>query len=91
MPRRAKRQIRAGPTTATAVSSRCSPTWSWNCQNPALKKYIEELKHKRGVQHDAELTTEDLQSSSVSFKAFYTGEDGRRFPRRNPASSCWRP
>jgi hypothetical protein len=56
-----------------------------------LKKYIEELKHKRGVQHDAELTTEDLQSSSVSFKAFYTGEDGRRFPRRNPASSCWRP
>jgi len=49
------------------------------------KKYFEELidemKHKKGIKEDLELTTEDLQELCRQFKAEYKNKLGKEFPQ----------
>ena len=45
-----------------------------------FEKFIEALKEKRGVEFDAELTTEDMQELVSTFKAFYKERKGSDFP-----------
>ena len=45
-----------------------------------FEKFIEELKEKRGVEFDADLTTEDMQELVKTFKTFYKEKKGADFP-----------
>jgi len=55
-----------------------------------FEKFIEALKEKRGVEFDAELTTEDMQELVSTFKAFYKERKGSDFPA-DPSPSFWKP
>ena len=45
-----------------------------------FEQLIDEMKEKKGVQLDSELTTEDLQELVSQFKAFYKAQMGNDFP-----------
>ncbi|MCR5784188.1 MAG: pyruvate, phosphate dikinase, partial [Eubacterium sp.] len=72
-----------------------NPRWAWDCYRRFIqmysdvvmevgKKYFEELiddmKTKRGVKQDVELTAEDLKELAVLFKAEYKSKIGEEFP-----------
>ena len=72
-----------------------NPRWAWDCYRRFIqmysdvvmevgKKYFEELideiKAKRGVTQDIELTTEDLKELANQFKAEYKSKIGEDFP-----------
>jgi len=47
---------------------------------PLFEKAIDELKEKRGVKLDTELTAEDLKELVETFKGIYSKEHGSEFP-----------
>ena len=72
-----------------------NPRWAWDCYRRFIqmysdvvmevgKKYFEELidemKEKRGVKQDVELTTEDFKELAAQFKAEYKEKIGEDFP-----------
>ena len=72
-----------------------NPRWAWDCYRRFIqmysdvvmevgKKYFEELidqmKAKRGVKQDVELTAEDLKELAEQFKAEYKNKIGTDFP-----------
>ncbi len=72
-----------------------NPRWAWDCYRRFIqmysdvvmevgKKYFEELidqmKEKKGVTQDVELTAEDLQELASQFKAEYKAKIGEDFP-----------
>ena len=72
-----------------------NPRWAWDCYRRFIqmysdvvmevgKKYFEELidqmKEKRGVKQDVELTAEDLKELADQFKAEYKSKIGVDFP-----------
>ena len=72
-----------------------NPRWAWDCYRRFIqmysdvvmevgKKYFEELidqmKEKRGVEQDVELTAEDLKELAMQFKAEYKSKIGEDFP-----------
>jgi pyruvate,orthophosphate dikinase len=80
---------------ASIAAQSGNPRWAYDCYRrfiqmfsdvvmelpkSSFEKYIEELKQKRGVKYDAELTTEDLQELVGLFKAFYKEKMGADFP-----------
>ena len=72
-----------------------NPRWAWDCYRRFIqmysdvvmevgKKYFEELidemKAKKGVTYDVELTAEDLKELAAQFKAEYKSKIGEDFP-----------
>ena len=72
-----------------------NPRWAWDCYRRFIqmfsdvvmevgKKYfeklIDEMKAKRGVKQDVELTADDLKELAAQFKAEYKGKIGSDFP-----------
>ncbi len=72
-----------------------NPRWAWDCYRRFIqmysdvvmevgKKYFEELidqmKEKKGVKQDVELTAEDLKELANQFKAEYKSKIGTDFP-----------
>ena len=72
-----------------------NPRWAWDCYRRFIqmysdvvmevgKKYFEELidemKEKKGVTQDVDLTAEDLQELANQFKAEYKSKIGEDFP-----------
>ena len=72
-----------------------NPRWAWDCYRRFIqmysdvvmevgKKYFEELidqmKAKKGVKHDVELTAEDLKELARQFKEEYKSKIGTDFP-----------
>ena len=72
-----------------------NPRWAWDCYRrfiqmysdvvmEVVKKYFEELidqmKAKRGVKQDVDLTAEDLKELANQFKAEYKSKIGSDFP-----------
>jgi pyruvate,orthophosphate dikinase len=72
-----------------------NPRWAWDCYRRFIqmysdvvmevgKKYFEELidemKNKKGVKQDVELTAEDLKELASEFKAEYKEKIGEDFP-----------
>ncbi len=72
-----------------------NPRWAWDCYRRFIqmysdvvmevgKKYFEELidemKEKRGVKQDVELTADDLKELASQFKAEYKSKIGTDFP-----------
>ena len=72
-----------------------NPRWAWDCYRRFIqmfsdvvmevgKKYfeqlIDEMKAKKGVTYDVELTAEDLHELANQFKAEYKSKIGRDFP-----------
>ncbi|MGE4352475.1 MAG: pyruvate, phosphate dikinase [Oscillospiraceae bacterium] len=46
----------------------------------SFEGFIDEVKERRGVQYDAQLTTEDMKELVGKFKAFYLEKMGTEFP-----------
>ena len=72
-----------------------NPRWAWDCYRRFIqmfsdvvmevgKKYfeklIDEMKEKKGVKLDVELTAEDLKELATQFKAEYKSKIGKDFP-----------
>ena len=72
-----------------------NPRWAWDCYRRFIqmysdvvmevgKKYFEELidemKEKKGVTQDVDLTSEDLKELATQFKAEYKAKIGEDFP-----------
>ena len=72
-----------------------NPRWAWDCYRRFIqmfsdvvmevgKKYfeklIDEMKEKKGVQHDLDLTAEDLKELATQFKNEYKSQLGKDFP-----------
>ena len=72
-----------------------NPRWAWDCYRRFIqiysdvvmevgKKYfeqlIDEMKEKRGVKQDVELTADDLKELANQFKAEYKSKIGKDFP-----------
>ena len=72
-----------------------NPRWAWDCYRRFIqmysdvvmevgKKYFEQLidqmKEKKGVKQDVELTAEDLKELAMQFKAEYKEKIGEDFP-----------
>lgn len=72
-----------------------NPRWAWDCYRRFIqmfsdvvmevgKKYfealIDELKEKKGVTYDVELTADDLKELAGKFKAEYQAKIGKPFP-----------
>ena len=72
-----------------------NPRWAWDCYRRFIQMYsdvvmevgkkyfeqlIDEMKEKRGVSQDVELTAEDLQELANQFKAEYKEKIGSDFP-----------
>ncbi|MCR4867350.1 MAG: pyruvate, phosphate dikinase [Lachnospiraceae bacterium] len=79
----------------TIATQSNNPRWAWDCYRRFIqmysdvvmevgKKYFEELidqmKEKRGVKQDVELTAEDLKELANQFKAEYKAKIGKDFP-----------
>ena len=73
-----------------------NPRWAWDCYRRFIQMYsdvvmevgkkyfeelIDELKERRGVKQDVELTAEDLKELAEKFKAEYKDEVGEEFPQ----------
>ena len=72
-----------------------NPRWAWDCYRRFIQMYsdvvmevgkkyfeqlIDEMKEKKGVTQDVELTAEDLQDLAGQFKAEYKSKIGVDFP-----------
>ncbi len=72
-----------------------NPRWAWDCYRRFIQMYsdvvmevgkkyfeqlIDEMKEKRGVTQDVELTAEDLKELAGQFKAEYKAKIGTDFP-----------
>ena len=72
-----------------------NPRWAWDCYRRFIQMYsdvvmevgkkyfeqlIDEMKAKRGVTQDVELTAEDLKELASQFKAEYKSKIGSDFP-----------
>ena len=72
-----------------------NPRWAWDCYRRFIQMYsdvvmevgkkyfevlIDEMKNKKGVTQDVELTAEDLQELAEQFKAEYKKQIGVDFP-----------
>ncbi len=72
-----------------------NPRWAWDCYRRFIQMYsdvvmevgkkyfeqlIDEMKEKRGVKQDIELTAEDLKELAEQFKAEYKSKIGEDFP-----------
>ncbi len=72
-----------------------NPRWAWDCYRRFIQMYsdvvmevgkkyfevlIDEMKEKKGVKQDVELTAEDLQELAGQFKAEYKAKLGTDFP-----------
>nr|MBQ8244236.1 pyruvate, phosphate dikinase [Oscillospiraceae bacterium] len=72
-----------------------NPRWAWDCYRRFIQMYsdvvmevgkkyfevlIDEMKEKKGVVQDVELTAEDLQELAGQFKAEYKAKLGTDFP-----------
>ena len=72
-----------------------NPRWAWDCYRRFIQMYsdvvmevgkkyfevlIDEMKEKKGVKLDVELTAEDLQELAGQFKAEYKAKLGTDFP-----------
>ncbi len=79
----------------TIATKSNNPRWAWDCYRRFIqmysdvvmevgKKYFEELidemKEKKGVKQDVELTAEDLKELASQFKAEYKNKIGADFP-----------
>ena len=79
----------------TIAAQSNNPRWAWDCYRRFIqmysdvvmevgKKYFEELidqmKEKRGVKQDVELTADDLKELANQFKAEYKAKIGKDFP-----------
>ena len=79
-----------------ALSSKSgNPRWAWDCYRRFIQMYsdvvmevgkkyfetlIDEMKKRKGVVLDTELTTDDLKELASEFKAEYKGNVGSEFP-----------
>ncbi|MBQ9157463.1 MAG: pyruvate, phosphate dikinase [Eubacterium sp.] len=72
-----------------------NPRWAWDCYRRFIQMYsdvvmevgkkyfevlIDQMKEKRGVQQDVELTADDLKELANQFKAEYKAKIGEDFP-----------
>ena len=72
-----------------------NPRWAWDCYRRFIQMYsdvvmevgkkyfeqlIDEMKEKKGVKQDVELTAEDLKELASQFKAEYKAKIGSNFP-----------
>ena len=72
-----------------------NPRWAWDCYRRFIQMYsdvvmevgkkyfeqlIDEMKEKKGVHFDVELTAEDLKELATQFKAEYKSKIGADFP-----------
>ncbi len=72
-----------------------NPRWAWDCYRRFIQMYsdvvmevgkkyfevlIDEMKDKKGVKQDTELTAEDLKELAEQFKAEYKDKVGKDFP-----------
>ena len=72
-----------------------NPRWAWDCYRRFIQMYsdvvmevgkkyfeqlIDEMKEKRGVKQDVELTADDLKELATQFKAEYKSKIGSDFP-----------
>ncbi|MBO4323661.1 MAG: pyruvate, phosphate dikinase, partial [Clostridia bacterium] len=72
-----------------------NPRWAWDCYRRFIQMYsdvvmevgkkyfeklIDEMKEKKGVTYDVELTAEDLKALANQFKAEYKKQIGQDFP-----------
>ncbi len=72
-----------------------NPRWAWDCYRRFIQMYsdvvmevgkkyfeqlIDEMKEKKGVQQDVDLTAEDLKELASQFKAEYKSKIGEDFP-----------
>lgn len=72
-----------------------NPRWAWDCYRRFIQMYsdvvmevgkkyfeqlIDEMKAKRGVKQDVELTADDLKELAGQFKAEYKAKIGKDFP-----------
>ena len=72
-----------------------NPRWAWDCYRRFIQMYsdvvmevgkkyfevlIDEMKEKKGVTQDVELTAEDLKELANQFKAEYKAKIGAEFP-----------
>ena len=72
-----------------------NPRWAWDCYRRFIQMYsdvvmevgkkyfealIDEMKERKGVTQDVELTAEDLQELAGQFKAEYKAKLGQEFP-----------
>ena len=79
----------------TIATKSGNPRWAWDCYRRFIqmfsdvvmevgKKYfeklIDEMKEKKGVTQDVELTAEDLKELANQFKAEYKKQLGKEFP-----------
>ncbi len=79
----------------TLATKSGNPRWAWDCYRRFIqmysdvvmevgKKYFEELidemKEKKGVKQDVELTADDLKELAYQFKAEYKSKIGSDFP-----------
>ncbi|MFS8544496.1 MAG: hypothetical protein LOD91_11765, partial [Limnochordales bacterium] len=55
-----------------------------------FEKILDEVKEKKGVKHDVELTAEDLKEVVKRFKELYKQEMGVEFPQELTSAS-WNP
>ncbi len=72
-----------------------NPRWAWDCYRRFIQMYsdvvmevgkkyfealIDEMKEKKGVTQDVDLTAEDLKELAMQFKAEYKAKIGAEFP-----------
>ncbi|MBD5585574.1 MAG: pyruvate, phosphate dikinase [Clostridia bacterium] len=72
-----------------------NPRWAWDCYRRFIqmfsdvvmevgKKYfeklIDEMKEKKGIEYDVDLTADDLKELAYQFKAEYKNQLGKDFP-----------
>jgi len=72
-----------------------NPRWAWDCYRRFIQMYsdvvmevgkkyfeqlIDEMKEKKGVTQDVDLTAEDLKELAMQFKAEYKSKIGQNFP-----------
>ena len=72
-----------------------NPRWAWDCYRRFIQMYsdvvmevgkkyfeklIDQMKEKKGIEFDVDLTAEDLQELCTQFKAEYKGQLGTDFP-----------
>ena len=79
----------------TMAAKTGNPRWAWDCYRRFIQMYsdvvmevgkkyfeqlIDEMKEKKGVTQDIELTAEDLKELAMAFKAEYKNKIGKDFP-----------
>ena len=79
----------------TIAAQSGNPRWAWDCYRRFIQMYsdvvmevgkkyfeqlIDEMKEKKGVKQDVELTADDLKELANQFKAEYKSKIGKDFP-----------